>query len=185
MKRILPFATALILPGAALAHPGHDSGSFVAGFSHPLGGADHVLAMVTLGLLAAQVGARALWLLPAGFVGAMLAGGAAGWAGVPFGAVEPAILASVVILGVLVALAVRMPLGAMVAMAGAFGFAHGWAHGAEGPAQGMLIYALGFAAATALLHGGGILAGRAVKRPLLRVAGGATAVAGLALIVAG
>lgn len=184
MKRLLPLAL-LTLPTAALAHPGHDVGSFGGGFAHPIGGTDHVLAMVALGLLAAQAGGRALWLLPSAFVGAMLAGGAAGWAGMPFGAVEPVILASVIILGALVAMAVRLPLGAMVAMAAGFGFAHGWAHGAEGPAEGLLSYALGFAAATALLHGAGILAGRAAARPLLRAAGGLTAVAGLALVVGG
>ena len=181
MKRLLSLA--LILPTAALAHSGHDHGSVGGGFAHPLGGADHVLAMVALGLLAAQAGGRALWLLPVTFVAAMLAGGAAGWAGMPFGAVEPAILASVVVLGALVAMAARLPLSAAAAMAAAFGFAHGWAHGAEGPAQGLLSYALGFALATALLHGVGILAGRAAARPLLRAAGGLTALAGLVLVM--
>ena len=182
MKRLLPFALFLALPGTALAHPGHDAGSFGSGFAHPLGGADHMLAMVALGLLAAQAGGRALW-LPTAFVAAMLAGGSAGWAGMPFGAVEPVLLASVIILGALVAVAARLPLGAMAAMAAAFGFAHGWAHGAEGPQDGMLAYAAGFAAATALLHGAGILAGRAVARPLLQAAGGMTVLAGLMLAV--
>lgn len=185
MKRLLPFALFLALPGAALAHPGHDASSFGGGFAHPLGGADHVLAMVALGLLAAQAGGRALWLLPTAFVAAMLAGGAAGWAGMPFGAVEPVILASVVVLGALVAMAARLPLGAMLTMTAAFGYAHGWAHGAEGPAHGLLSYALGFAVATALLHGVGILAGHAASRLLLRAAGGITAVAGLALVMGG
>ncbi|MFC0339442.1 HupE/UreJ family protein [Paracoccus niistensis] len=184
MKRLLSLAL-MVLPGAALAHPGHDAGSFGGGFAHPIGGTDHVLAMVALGLLAAQAGGRALWLLPAAFVSAMLVGGAAGWAGMPFGAVEPVILASVIVLGALVAMAARLPLGVMVAMAAGFGFAHGWAHGAEGPAEGLLSYALGFAVATALLHGAGILIGRAAARPLLRAAGGMTAVAGLALVVGG
>ncbi|WP_112873629.1 HupE/UreJ family protein [Paracoccus endophyticus] len=185
MKRLLSLALFLALPGAALAHPGQDHGSFGGGFAHPLGGADHVLAMVALGLLAAQAGGRALWLLPAAFVGAMLAGFAAGRAGVPFSGVEPVILASVIVLGALVAVAVRMPLGAMAAMAAVFGQAHGWAHGAEGPAQGLLSYAFGLAMATALLHGAGILAGRAAARPVLRAAGGMTALSGLALVVVG
>lgn len=184
MKRVSTLAL-MALPGAGLAHTGHDPGSFGGGVAHPLGGADHVLAMVALGLLAAQAGGRALWLLPAAFVAAMLSGGAAGWAGMPFGAVEPVILASVIVLGALVAMAVRLPLGAMAAMAAVFGYAHGWAHGAEGPAQGLLTYAFGFAVATSLLHGAGILAGRAAARPVLRTAGGMTALGGLALVVGG
>lgn len=181
MKQALVPALALIPPGVALAHPGHD----VGGFAHPLGGADHVLAMVTLGLLAAQAGGPALWALPVTFIAAMLAGGAAGWAGVPFGAVEPVILASVIVLGALVAVAVRLSLSVMTAMAAVLGYAHGWAHRAEGPADGLTAYAAGFAVATALLHGAGILAGRTAARPLLQAAGGMTAAVGLALIVAG
>ncbi|WP_299365363.1 HupE/UreJ family protein [uncultured Paracoccus sp.] len=185
MKRLLPLTLFLTLPGAALAHAGFDPGSFGSGFAHPLGGADHVLAMVALGLLAAQAGGRALWLLPAAFVAAMLAGGAAGWSGMPFGAVEPVILASMIVLGALVAMAARLPLDAMAAMAAAFGFAHGWAHGAEGPAQGLPSHGLGFAVATALLHGAGILTGRAAAGPVPRAAGGMTAFWGLALVVWG
>lgn len=184
MKRLC-LVLFLALPGAALAHPGHDFGSLGTGFAHPLGGADHVLAMVALGLLAAQFGGRALWMLPLAFVGAMLVGGALGWAGMSFGAVELAILASVIVLGALVAGAARLPVGAMAATAGIFGFAHGWAHGAEGPGQGLLAYAFGFALATALLHGAGILTGRLAGQPLLRAAGGMTAVAGLALAMVG
>ncbi len=183
MKRVFTLALALTLPGVALVHPGHDHGSFSGGFAHPLGGADHVLAMVALGLLAAQAGGRTLWLLPVMFVAAMLAGGAAGWAGMPFGAVEPVILASVIVLGALVAAAMRLPLGVAAVMAAAFGYAHGWAHGAEGPQDGLIAYAAGFAAATALLHGAGILVGRAAARPWLQAAGGAATLAGLALAV--
>lgn len=183
MKKLL--LVAALLPTAALAHPGHDAGTFAGGFGHPLGGTDHMLAMFALGLLAAQAGGRALWLLPLGFVSTMLAGGVAGWAGLPFPAVEPAILASVIVLGALVAFARRLSLPAMVAMAAGFGFAHGWAHGAEGPAQGLLIYAAGFAGATAMLHGLGILAGRTVPSLALRLAGAGTALGGVVLAMAG
>ena len=99
--------------------------------AHPLGGADHLLAMISLGLLAAERGGRATWALPAGFVGAMLAGGALGAAGVPLPAVEPAILASAIVIGAMVAGALRPPLAATLAGAALFGLAHGWAHGAE------------------------------------------------------
>lgn len=177
---------AFMVPGAALAHPGHspDDGQFLHGVMHPVGGADHLLAMIALGLLAAQLGGRAVWALPVSFVGAMLAGGALGAAGVALPGVEPMILASVVVLGVLVAMALRPPLSALVPMVALFGAAHGWAHGAEGPATGLALYAAGFALATLALHLAGIAFGRLLSRGQeLRVLGGGTALAGVALMV--
>ncbi|MDO5612515.1 MAG: HupE/UreJ family protein [Paracoccus sp. (in: a-proteobacteria)] len=185
MKRLFTSAAFLMLPQVALAHPGHDAGTLAAGIAHPLGGADHVLAMVALGVLAAQLGGRAVWQLPATFVGAMLAGGVAGAAGLPFAGVEPVILASVIVLGVLVALALRLPMAVLLAAVAVFGAAHGWAHGAEGPATGLLAYAAGFALATALLHGAGIAAARLAPALVLRLAGAATGLAGAALAMAG
>jgi len=180
-------AAALLLPKAALAHPGHhDAGQFASGLTHPVGGPDHLLAMLALGLLAAQVGGRALWALPLAFVGSMIAGGLAGFDGLPFPGVEPMILASVVILGALVAMVMRLPLTVLLPGVALFGFAHGWAHGAEGPAQGVIPYAIGFAAATMGLHLLGIAMGRLIGRgALLRGLGGGTVLAGLALAVAG
>ncbi|PTX01948.1 HupE/UreJ family protein [Pararhodobacter aggregans] len=183
--RILPLTLLILLaPSLALAHPGHDSGTFLSGAAHPLGGLDHVLAMLAVGLMAAQAGGRALWALPVTFVGAMLAGGLLGFAGVALPAVEPAILASIIILGALVALATRLPLAALVPMVALFGLAHGWAHGAEGPAQGLAVYAAGFALATAALHVAGIAMGRTLTALAVRGLGGAAALAGLALAFA-
>ncbi len=180
-----PLLLLAFLPGPALAHPVHDTGTVLAGVAHPLGGADHILAMVALGLLAAQVGGRALWALPVTFVSAMLAGGLLGFAGIGFPAVEPLILASVIVLGAMVALALRAPMPVLVTMVAAFGAAHGWAHGAEGPATGIAAYAAGFALATALLHGAGLLAGRAIPVLVLRGAGVVAALSGAALAMVG
>lgn len=174
----------LFLPSAALAHGGHDAGSFTAGLSHPFGGADHMLAMVALGLLAAQAGGRAIWALPLGFVAAMLVGGVAGASGLGDPGVEPVILASVMVLGAVVALALRMPLAVMLAMAALFGAAHGWAHGAEGPAAGLGAYAAGFVGATAFLHAAGIALGRGVPALALQAAGLVAALSGLSLAMA-
>lgn len=186
MKKLSIMTAATLLPQIALAHPGHEHGQFIGGLSHPVGGADHLLAMVALGLLAAQIGGRTLWALPCAFVGAMIAGGVAGYAGLPFPGVEPMILASVIILGALIAMAARLPLTVMLPGVALFGFAHGWAHGAEGPAQGLAPYAIGFAVATMALHLAGIGAGRLLQRgALLRGLGGGTAVAGLALAMVG
>ncbi|MBA4490689.1 HupE/UreJ family protein [Paracoccus sp. S1E-3] len=183
MKKTLILLT--LLPGAAFAHTGQMAGSFTTGFGHPFSGADHMLAMVALGLLAAQIGGRALWSLPLTFVGAMLVGGVLGASGAPFPGVEPTILASCIILGVLVAMAVRLPLPVMLAGAALFGAAHGWAHGAEGPASGLAVYAAGFAVATAALHGLGMVAGKAVPALAIRGAGLVAALAGAVLAVAG
>lgn len=187
MKRLL-LIPALLAPSVALAHPGHDhdTGQFIYGIAHPVGGADHLLAMVALGFLASQLGGRTIWALPLTFVGAMLAGGAMGAAGMAFPAVEPMILASVVIFGVLVAMAARLPLAVLLPMVAVFGAAHGWAHGAEGPTTGLALYAAGFALGTMALHLAGIGLGRLLSRGVeLRVMGGAASVAGLFLAFGG
>ena len=191
MKRIaLVLLPALFAAGPALAHllP-EEHGSAAAGFTHPLFGADHVLAMISVGLWAAILGGRAIWAVPSAFVIAMCAGFLLALAGMPLPLVEPAILASVLILGVLVALAVRLPLGAGATIVSAFALFHGYAHGAEIGNAAAPAYLLGFAVATALLHGAGLAAGRALARfghaGLIRGAGGAVAVMGLALATAG
>lgn len=175
-------AAAMLLPTAALAHPGHVEGSpFAAGLSHPLGGLDHLLAMVAVGLWAASIGGRAIWALPLTFVVAMIAGGALGAAHVALPLVEPMILASSIMIGAAIALALRPGLAATLPVVALFGVMHGHAHGVEGPAQGLLAYAVGFAVATAGLHLAGIALGRL---PLVRWLGAATAAAGLMLAVA-
>lgn len=188
MKTPLIAAGLALMPAAALAHPGHgpEAGAFAHGLLHPLTGLDHLLAMVAVGLWAALAGGRALWALPLAFVAAMLAGFGLGAAGIALPAVEPAILASVVVIGALVALAVRLPLPAAVALVALFGLAHGHAHGTEGPAAGLAGYAAGFTLATAALHAAGLGLGLALGqagRPMLaRALGGAAALAGVALV---
>ncbi len=175
----------MLAPGAALAHPGHVDGAFLTGIAHPLTGLDHVLAMVAVGLLAAQLGGRALWAAPAAFVGAMLLAGALGAGGPELPMVEPMILASIIVLGALVALALQPRLAVALALVAVFGAAHGWAHGVEGPGSGLAAYAAGFALATAGLHAAGIALGLAVRGMALRGLGGAAALAGSVLAVAG
>jgi len=158
----LAFAAAII-PTAALAHPGHDAHGLVHGFAHPFGGFDHLIAMVAVGLYAFQLGGRALWLVPATFVAVMAAAGALGIAGVPLPGVESGIAASVIVLGAIVTLRVKMPVAIAAALVGAFAVFHGHAHGTEMPldAAGAL-YAAGFVTATALLHLAGIGLGRLI-----------------------
>lgn len=185
-------ATAIaLLPTAALAHTGVGDGhGFVHGFAHPLGGLDHILAMVTVGIFAWQIGGRALWLVPTTFVLVMTAAGALGMTGAPVPFVELGIAASVVVLGAIVALGVRTPVAIAIGIVALFAIFHGHAHGTEMPldTSGMS-YAAGFMLATALLHGLGIAAGfligrigESYGRLVYRVAGGAVAVAGVAIL---
>lgn len=182
---------ALLFAPAAFAHTGHgDVSGFAHGFAHPLGGLDHLLAMVTVGVFAWQLGGRALWLLPASFLVAMAAGGALGIGGLPVPFVETGIALSVVVLGAAVAFGVRAPLAMAMGLAGVFAVFHGYAHGAEMPAgAGGAAYAAGFVAATALLHLAGLGAGAAIGYAgdrlgarTVRAAGGGVALAGVALL---
>src|SRR5712691_8549209 len=146
-----------LAPTVAFAHPGHEGPGLVAGFLHPLGGVDHIIAMVAVGLLAARLGGRALWLVPASFIAAMAVAGLAAIAGVGLPYVETGIALSVLVLGATVALGLTMPVAAAMGLVAFFAIFHGYAHGAEMPetASG-LAYGAGFVAATALLHGVGI-----------------------------
>ena len=183
-------STALLFgSGSALAHTGAEHAfSFASGFKHPWTGLDHMLAMVAVGLWAGLNGGRALWAWPMAFVGVMLAGGALGIAGVPIPFVEPGILASVIVLGLLVLTAARLPVALGAALVALFAILHGHAHGAELPAQASaLSYAAGFALATALLHAIGVgvahLAKSASGRLLVRGTGALVAAAGVALAI--
>ncbi|WP_287367124.1 HupE/UreJ family protein [Thauera sp.] len=167
--------------GAAFAHPGHESASFFTGFTHPLGGLDHLLAMLAVGLYAARQPGATRWMLPAGFVLAMLAGAGLGAIGVALPAVEAGIAASMLVFGLLIALAARLPLTVSLPLVAAFALFHGHAHHAEMGGASLVTYAAGFALATALLHG----AGYAIARwmPETRVGNAIKRVAGL--LVAG
>jgi urease accessory protein len=171
--------------GPAAAHTGSASvHGFMSGFLHPFSGLDHVLAMVAVGGLAALIGGRALWLVPASFLGAMALGSAIGFS-LPF--VEFGIVASVIVLGAVVALAPRMPVALAMALAAGFAVFHGHAHGAEMPAAASaLSYGLGFLLATALLHligVGGAIATERLSRNAVRAGGGAIAALGVALLL--
>ena len=189
----LPAILAMLLlwSGAAQAHPGiGGAGGLAHGFAHPLGGIDHILAMVAVGLFAAHLGGRALWLVPLSFVSMMIAGGALAMAGIPVPFVELGIGLSVVVLGAAIAFGLDIPVLAAMAITGFFAVFHGHAHGAEMPATASgLTYGLGFVLATVSLHAAGIglglMVGRmseAHGRRLLQIAGSAMALVGVAVL---
>ena len=180
----------LLVPTAASAHTGAGpTHGLLHGLTHPLFGMDHLLAMVAVGLWAAQRGGRAVWALPAAFVATMVVGGVLGAAGVGLPGVEAGILLSVLVLGALVAAAARLPIPTSVAAVALFALFHGHAHGAEMPhSTSGLFYGIGFVVATALLHATGIavvvaLQGARIERhpALVRLAGVSISVAGAAL----
>src|SRR5262249_11448488 len=155
MKRLLPITTFLtFVTHPAMAHIGHGSTvSVTAGFVHPFSGFDHVIVMLMVGVWAAQKGGRAVWAWPAVFVGTMLFGGALALHGISLPFVEPAILASIVALGLLVALAVDLPIEMGATVIGLFALFHGYAHGSEvKETLSGVEYMAGFAIATAALH---------------------------------
>lgn len=169
----------------AAAHFGAlPEGGWSAGFAHPFSGVDHVLAMGALGLWAALLGRRALWLLPGAFAAAMALGAALAVCGVPLPGAEDGVALSVALLGVLLAVAARPPLWLGVSVAAGFGLVHGSMHGAEMPASAAPpLYALGFLSATLLLLAGGAALGLAAEGRLGRrvVPIGAAALAGLGI----
>ena len=186
LKRIFGAVALLLTPALAFAHPGHGDSGLIAGISHPIGGLDHLLAMVAVGLWAAQQQGAARWALPCAFVGTMLIGGLLGFEGLELPALESGIAASVLALGLAVALAVRPPLVMAVAATALFALFHGVAHGLELPEMSSpWAYAAGFVAATAALHAAGYGVVRVLPQaaaPLVRLAGAASAMTGAWLL---
>ena len=191
MRLLLALAILVLSPTLAFAHAdaSHAAG-FFHGLEHPIGGLDHVLAMVAVGLFAYVLGGRALWLVPLSFVGMMVAGFGLGVAQIDIPFVELGIALSSVVIGGAAALGRPMPAAGAMAMVGVFATFHGHAHGAEMPADASgLSYAAGFVVATALLHIAGIAAtfGAAklvgkYGRMVAQIAGGTFALVGLGML---
>lgn len=205
--RFIAGATLSLTAASAFAHPGHDAAtvgaSLFAGLAHPFTGADHLLAMTAVGVWSAlaatptgtfgQGGSKAdLLRLPFAFVAMMLVGAALGLMGVALPAVEPMIAASLLVIGLLVAVRAKLSALSGMAIVGGFALFHGYAHGAELPATAaalpaVLAYVGGFAASTMALHVMGIGMGAFLRRHagwIARVAGAGVALYGVGLLVA-
>lgn len=170
---------------SALAHLGAaEALGLLTGFLHPFSGADHVLAMIAVGLWGAQLGAPAIWMLPVAFPLVMAMGALLGFLGVPVSGIEYGIAASAIMLGAAVAFEVRPPLVVAALVVGFFAIFHGHAHGTELPlGESALLYSIGFVIATGCLHAVGIGIGTVHRagwgRNLLRAAGTAVAAGGM------
>jgi urease accessory protein len=190
LRVVLSAFACVLVAAVADAHPLHVAGAGLgAGFAHPFSGLDHVLAMLAVGLWAAQhEDRRAWWLVPSTFVVMMVVGGLLGMAGVGLPIAEIGIAGSLLILGGLLALSVRLPLVAGAATVGLFAIMHGHSHGTEMPlAASPVLYGLGFVAATTILHATGLAIGRVAKsgagRVAVRLGSAGIAAYGLMLLV--
>jgi urease accessory protein len=186
-KSLLALSLLMLWPNLASAHilPGTSHG-LQDGFLHPLTGWDHLLAMIAVGLWAAQHRGRALWMIPLSFVSVMVLGGVLGVAGVYVPGAEWAIAASVLVLGALVATTTRFTPSLSIMVAGIFALFHGYAHGHEMPAAASALpFSVGFVLATALLHGVGMAVGLGLQQQprVLRWAGAAIAASSVCFFV--
>ena len=192
MKRGYQIAAAILalsVAGTAQAHIiSAQGGGLGAGFAHPFTGLDHMLAMIAVGLWASQLGGRARWAVPLAFMGAMMVGAGLALAGVRLPMVATGIASSVLVLGLLIAFAARLPVAMSAILVGAFAVFHGHAHGNELPqAASEALYGAGFLLATGALHVFGLALGaqmhRLLKPAWLRALGSGIAAAGLVLWV--
>jgi len=150
----------ILFPTYSVAHQIGYGGRFVAGFTHPVFGFDHLVAMLSVGILSKQIGGKAVWALPVVFVALMLGGGALAMSGLPLISVELAIAISVLSLGVAIVAAGHWPFMVAMIIVGFFAIFHGHAHGTEMPRMVWPVhYALGFSVATAAIHICGIAIG--------------------------
>lgn len=188
MKSLL-FVFIALFPTLVFAHDGHGGGGFFAGVNHPVLGLDHFLAMVSVGILSAKIGGKAMWTVPTTFVAVMLIGGILGMMNVPMVSVEVGIAFSVFALGAVLAAGRNVPVLISMAFVAIFAIFHGHAHGVEMPEVAKpALYALGFVLGTAGIHILGVLIGvgfqQVSKGPqLLRIAGLAIAGTGLHLLI--
>jgi urease accessory protein len=185
-NRLLAALLFCLLPASAFAHEGASLpyGSFLAGLTHPVLGADHFLAMVSVGIVSAQIGGRAIWTVPATFVGVMAFGGLLGYLDIGMTAIEAGIAISVLALGIAIAADRRLPISLVMTTVGFFAIFHGYAHGAEMPTVANAVtYSLGFMTGTAALHVAGVIIGDisqhySAGKLMLRFSGAAIAATG-------
>lgn len=188
-KVIIAISVFIFSPTLSYAHIMGIGGDFMSGLSHPVLGFDHLLAMISVGILSAQMGGRAIWLVPTTFVLVMLMGGLMGMAGIPLFSVETGIALSVFAMGLALAIEKKLPSYLCMLFVGFFAIFHGHAHGAEMPSTiKPLLYFFGFFSGTAIIHISGVVVGLLFEKThqgkdMLRFTGAGIAGIGLHLLV--
>jgi urease accessory protein len=175
-----------LMPALALAHSGHGEASgFAAGFLHPATGLDHLVAMLAVGIWSAQA-TRHVWRLPLAFAALLLTGAVFAIAGMGFPAIEPMIAASLLVIGLLLAIRAQLSTAVSVGLIGGFALFHGAAHGVELAAAANPALALaGMTLGTLLIHCVGLGIGRGllrVQQNWTRALGGAVSLFGVGLL---
>lgn len=162
--RLLFIFVLLGLSNTTFAHSGHDIYGLRAGLMHPFSGFDHLLAMIAVGLWAAQKNGWKIGLLPTTFMLMMIIGAKCALMYPYLPLIETGIAASVLVLGTITALSLKLSTRLSVTIIALFGLFHGYAHGLEmSEATEIEAYALGFLAGTITLHLAGILVGIATR----------------------
>ncbi len=196
MKRYAALLLSLFIslfPALAFAHIGADAGihhesAFLTGLTHPFTGLDHMAAMLMVGVWSMLAFREArVWAAPASFAAMLAVGGLIGFSNSGLALVEPMIAASLIVLGLMVGLKLRLPVTLGATLVGAFAIFHGIAHGSELPAQQALTALSGMLLGTLILHLAGMGLGRFVigrREWLPRLAGAAVALFGLSLLAA-
>ncbi len=164
-------------------------GPFLSGITHPVLGFDHLLAMVSVGMISAQIGGRAIWTVPATFVIVMFFGGILGLNYSGLTGYEIGIALSVLLLGSTLAADKKIDANfAMLAVA-IFAIFHGYAHGEEIPSIAEPPpYVTGFMTGTVILHVTGVVIADISThyekgKILLRLLGGLIALSGLYFLI--
>jgi urease accessory protein len=165
--------------GLAQAHTGHGTSGLAEGLAHPFG-ADHLLAMVAVGLWSSSaLPANKAWQGPATFMLALCLSAALGASGFSLPYLEQMIALSVLLFGAMLALSRRqLPTGLGLGLVALAACLHGLAHGAEAPATGFAGYAAGFLLTTATLHFGGLTLGLGIRQVLAEKSGWAMGAVG-------
>lgn len=179
-----------LVPSVVYAHDGGNVpfGGFLAGLVHPVLGYDHLLAMLSVGILSAQIGGRAIWTVPSTFVSVMAIGGVIGLSNIGLNITELGIAISLVFLGTVIAAERTLPVRTAMIGVGFFAIFHGYAHGTEIPTTAQpILYGFGFLTGTALIHIAGVVIGDIAKhyesgKIILRIGGGLIALTGILFI---
>ncbi len=154
----------MMLPCIAMAHEDTALAGFASGLIHPILGFDHMLAMISVGVVSALIGGRAIWMVPVTFVAVMLVGGMLGTFGIPLFLAEYSIAFSVLALGTVIASGKHISVILSMIFVSFFALFHGYTHGAEMPHLAKPeLYVLGFAIAAMVIHIAGVFVGLLVQ----------------------